>query len=241
VIERFLLVTRQFDHLAQADDLARPVLMTNRGSDARPVPPGKPRHATPYRRTRRRRPERKVNPGLRATIPWVVGLCAVVAAVLVVAAESPQSGKRDASDQLSAGQRLATQPNATSPATHPDSGTTSSPAATGTSGTPATDVAGWHWHAVADFSGTGTKTTSSFRVKPHQKWNLRWSFYCPSATQDETFEIQYVPAATGQVDTIIMTTAAAGRGTDVVDPDGAGNYLIVTSSCSWTAKAIQRS
>jgi len=214
--------------------------MTNRGPDARPVPPGKPRHATPHRRTRRRRSQRKANPGLRATIPWAAGLCAVVAAVLVVAAESPPAGRRDTSDQLSARERLATQPNPASSVTPPPTGTTSSPPATGASTTPATDSASWHWHVVEGFSGTGNKTTSTFRVQPHQKWNLRWSFYCPSATRAETFEIQYVPVATAQAHTIIVTTAAAARGTDVVNPDGARAYLIVTSACSWTAKAIQR-
>lgn len=225
--------------------------MTNRDPDARPVPPGKPRHATPYRNTRRRRPRRQANPGLRVTIPWAVGLCAVVAAVLVVAAESPSTGKRDTSDQQSARERLPTQPSQSSSRTSPESGSTSPSPAAGASTHPATpqrggdtaenDSAKWHWLVMAHFAGTRGETTSTFRVLPHQKWNLRWSFSCPSATKAGMFEIQDVAAATTRVNTVIETTAAAGRGTDVVFPDGASNYLIVTSACSWTAKAIQRS
>jgi hypothetical protein len=225
--------------------------MTNRDRGAGPVPPGKPRHATPSRHTRGRRPQRKTNPGLRATIPWAAGLCAVVAAVLIVAAESPPPGKHhNTPGQQSAVENPANQPSpsqsSTSPAASPSPSVSKSASTKSATEKTGGDAAvsgspGWHWHVIADYKGTGAETTGTFRVQPHQKWNLRWSFSCPSGTRGGMFEIQDVAAATTQVNSVIETTAAAAHGTDVVYPDGVRNYLVVTSACPWTAKTIQRS
>ena len=94
---------------------------------------------------------------------------------------------------------------------------------------------------MAHFSGTGDATTPTFQVRPDQMLRLRWTFRCASATQPGTFEIQSMAAATRRLDGRLDELGAFGRGVTVVHPGGASDYLVVTSSCSWAAKAIQRS
>jgi hypothetical protein len=94
---------------------------------------------------------------------------------------------------------------------------------------------------MAGFSGTGDLTTAAFRVREQADLHLRWSFRCPSGTEAGTFEIQDVNAATRSVDGSIEDTGTAGRGTAVIYPGGDHKFLVVTSGCSWTVRAVQRS
>jgi hypothetical protein len=94
---------------------------------------------------------------------------------------------------------------------------------------------------MAGFSGTGDATTSAFRVRRQADLHLRWTFRCPSGTEAGTLQIQDVDATTRSVDGSIEDMGTAGRGTAVVYPGGADKFLVVTSGCSWTVRAIQRS
>ena len=225
--------------------------MTYHDPDAWP-PPRMPRHARPNRR-RRRRPRQSATPGLRGTIPWVIGLCTVVAAVMVVAEVSPPSrtrGDSASTEKLSVTQNLAGQPS--SPASRTPSSASNAARSDGLGGgsqppkaqrggrLTGDDAAPWHWQVIADFSGTGDLTTAAFRVR-QRNLRLRWTFRCPSATEPGSFDIQDVTAISTSVDGSIEATGTAGRGTAVVYPGGADNFLVVTSSCTWAVKAVQRS
>lgn len=218
--------------------------MTYHDPDAWP-PPHMPRHAMPNRR-RRRRPRQSATPGLRGAVPWAIGLCSVVAAVMVVAALSPpaRTGK---TEEDSATQKLANQPSTPSPT----SASKAHSAAPGAATQPALALLGsntaqhhgatWHWQVRAGFSGTGDVTTPTFRVRQQADLHLRWTFRCPSGTQAGTLEIEDVDASTRNVDGSVEDTGIAGRGTAVIYPGGADRFLVVRSGCSWTVKAVQRS
>lgn len=235
----------QFDHSARADDEARPGLMTYHDPDAWP-PPHMPRHAMPTHH-RRRRPRQSPAPGLRGAIPWAIGLCSVVAAVMVVAALSPPA-RTGRTDEDSVRQSPAGQPNSPSPASGSGAARSAPPAADTQPGmallgsnAAGHDGAAWHWEVMAGFSGTGDVTTATFRVRQQADLHLRWSFRCPSGTEAGALEIQDVDAATRSVDGSIEDTGTAGRGTVVIYPGGAHKFLVVTSGCSWTVRAVQRS
>jgi hypothetical protein len=100
--------------------------------------------------------------------------------------------------------------------------------------------AAWHWQVMADFTGTGDLTTTTFRVHPQLKLRLRWTFRCAAGTREGTFGFQDLASITRSAGSL-EETGTSGRGTSVVYPGGADSFLVVTSSCSWAVKAIQRS
>ncbi len=98
------------------------------------------------------------------------------------------------------------------------------------------------YREIVTFTGDGDRITSRFRVKADARWQLRWSFRCPSGA--ERGQLTVADAALGVRGTTALGAAvsqlgADGHGSTWRDPGRASHELVVLSSCSWTMKVVQ--
>jgi hypothetical protein len=82
------------------------------------------------------------------------------------------------------------------------------------------------------FRGTGNRTTSQFTVAPHHRWNLRWSYACPSRPAAGHLLIREGDA--GNAGVSVSASGAAGAGSTWTYAQAAAHYLVVITNCTWT-------
>ncbi len=147
---------------------------------------------------------------------WAAGLCLVIGLiVLVVAAGGPGHGQSalDAARQTPA-------------VGHPDTLTAQSagPRRVRTE------------RVLMAFSGRGNVTTRQFSVKPHKRWELRWSYLCPATAGQLIVEDSDGTSAGGAS---IDQSGISGSGATWLSSARTKHHLVVISTCSWTMKAVQ--
>jgi hypothetical protein len=147
---------------------------------------------------------------------WAAGLCLVIGLIVLVAtAAAPGSGQ----STLAAARQA--------PAVGRADTLTARPASTG--------------HVTAErvlgaFSGRGNVTTRQFSVKPHKRWELRWSYLCPAQAGQLIVEDADGSSAGGAS---IDQSGISGTGATWLTSARTKHQLVVISTCSWTMKAVQ--
>ena len=181
--------------------------MTSRDPGDWRLPRWTPRHAAPFGfATPLRWQAHKALRLFVTTGSWAAGLCLVIGLIVLVASASAPG--RAAPRLASARQADASDPAAPAPAAH----------------------------VLATFTGRGNRTTPTFTVRAHDRWQLRWSYRCPGHPG------QLIVAdsdGAGTSGASIDQTGIGGTGSTWLTSSRSRHYLIVISTCSWTMKAVQ--
>jgi hypothetical protein len=181
------------------------------------LPPRCPQHAAPAGRSTPRRIH--THRALRLFVAagtWAAGLCLILASVALVAAAAGPARATHLSPtaghyRLSSG-RLGGQAGAQQP-------------------TAPLDV-------LRTFSGTGNLITSKFTVAARGRWELRWSYRCTATAPGGRLVIREGNAANSGVS--VDAAGAEAQGSTWAYSDAGSHYLVVVSSCAWTAKVLGR-
>jgi hypothetical protein len=90
---------------------------------------------------------------------------------------------------------------------------------------------------LLDLSGSGSKTTETFRVSG--EWDLQWSYDCANFGQAGILQV-YIESKGALLPTVgVNQTGTRGRGTEHYHTAGT-YYLEVNSVCAWTMKVVDR-
>jgi hypothetical protein len=189
--------------------------MTYHTSDDWSLPPRGPQHAAPF--TGFTPLHQHTRRALRLIVTagaWGAGLCLVIASVALVAEATgsghPPGGIR--SGQLAGQDTNAGQQLATAG--------------------PASEI------ISRTFDGTGDRVTAAFKVAAHSRWKLSWTFRCPAGTPHGQLIIRQGDAAGGGVS--VDALGPAGQGSAWTFSDASEHYLVVITSCAWTATVLSR-
>jgi|HubBroStandDraft_2_1064218.scaffolds.fasta_scaffold200279_1 hypothetical protein len=194
--------------------------MTYRDSGRWRLPARSPQHASPfgYSAPVRRHAHRALRLFVTAGT-WAAGLCLVIGSIVLVAtAAGPERAQPDLTAARQASPRAGLASKA--PAKVSGHGTTGS------------------GQVVAAFSGRGNLTTGHFRVRPHARWELRWSYSCPAGITEGQLVVADA-GASGHGGASIDQTGISGAGSIWLGPGKTTHYLVVISTCSWSMKAVQ--
>jgi hypothetical protein len=195
--------------------------MTHRDSDQWRLPPRAPQHAVPVEFSRPLRGH--AHRALRLFViagTWAAGLCLVIGSIVLVTAATGHSR----------GQPALAMAGQTSLAT----GNASRLAVAGLANRP--EHGGFD--VIARFSGHGDETTRQFRIRPHLRWELRWTYSCPAGMAAG----QLIVEDAGSTETngaSIDQTGISGAGATWLNSAVPRHSLVVISTCSWTMKAVQ--
>lgn len=201
--------------------------MTNRDSGRRRFRPGAPRHAAglPFASPLRNHAHRALRVFVAAG-SCAAGLCLLIGSIVLVAAAADNDRgqpARAAADQT----RLATGPGR---AGQLAAGRAAKAAARDRRRPGA-------YRVVTAFSGRGNQTTRPFRLRPHLRWELRWTYNCPAAAVGQL--IVEAAGGTEAAGASIYQTGIGGTGSTWLNTGGPKHSLVVISTCSWTMKAVQ--
>jgi hypothetical protein len=89
---------------------------------------------------------------------------------------------------------------------------------------------------VRTFAGTGNRETGSFRVGPHRRWGLEWTYHCPAVTPAGRLIIAEGDAPRSGVG--VSAAGATGHGSAWTYSDDRRHYLLVVTGCAWTVRVI---
>jgi hypothetical protein len=179
-----------------------------------------PQHAAPFcGSTPLRRHARRALRLFVAAGAWLSGLCLIIGSVALVAeAAAPASAQHVRAE---AGNYRVPASPAGRPAGNPGR---------------AAPPGGGARTVLRSFTGTGNLTTAQFRVAPHSRWELQWSYTCATRVPRGHLIIREDSTANGGLS--VDAAGAAGAGTTWTYSDASAHYLVVITNCRWTARVI---
>jgi len=142
---------------------------------------------------------------------WTAGLCLIIASVALVAGAAGPA--RTAHLTTTAGRYSA--PRSTG-LTQPGGAT----------------------HVLHTFSGIGDQRTPQFTVAAHSRWTLDWLYQCMSGRPGQQLLIREGDATGSGIS--VNATGASGHGSTSAVTAARVHYLVVITSCAWTARILGR-